>query len=299
MSTVRTTHPAMARLLPMLSALLLVMVSPLLTGCLERSTSVGDRYSGTIVVTTTPDNPNGQPRIDLPESMMSQVSLTDFRADADNSTEVVPSSPSTPDSTPATPTEDSDSPGADDRITRVGTRVSFADLTSGQLSQLGDIVADAFDDTTVTIDLTANRSDEVVRFRGSADLTELVAGRDQVQMTITFDGPVTATNGQQSGDSSVTWSPESGKPADFTADATYADPATAAVSSWSWFVALLCLVVVGIIVWIAYRNRDRAPRPGRPTTAGTPTGSATKGTPSTTGTTSGAAKGSAPGSRTP
>ncbi|MFC9980748.1 LppM family (lipo)protein [Gordonia sp. NPDC127522] len=286
MSTVRSSNPVPGapgsrrarRLLPSAVAVALVALSPLMAGCLERSTTVGDRYSGSVVVATTPDNPRGTPQFDLPESMMGQVSVTDYKQVPDR-----PDAPSSPGAGPEntaespSPSESAgtdeagadENPDEDDPATRVGTRASFSDLTAGQFAQLGDIVADAYGDTSLTMDLTAKRSGEVVRFRGDADLTELVPDRDYVQLTVTFGGPVTATNGEQVGESTVTWTPAPGEPSDFSADATYPDPATAAVSSWSWFVALLCVVVVLVIVRIAYSKRYRGPRPGRPAAAKT------------------------------
>lgn len=254
MFTVRSTSRWSAILL----VLSLVAVTPLLGGCLERSTTVGDRFSGTVIVATSPDNPRGSPHLDVPESMMSRITLTDYST--------VPESESaSPDGDSAEGnTEDGGEPAAEDEIPYVGTRAVFTDLTSGQFGQLGDIVAAAFGDSAMSMDLTAKRSDDVVRFRGNADLSDLTAGRDLVELTVVFGGPVTATNGEQIGERTVHWSPESGKPADFSADATYPDPATAAVSSWSWFFALLCLVVVALVVRLAFANRDRSPRPGRP-----------------------------------
>ncbi|MDY6811195.1 LppM family (lipo)protein [Gordonia mangrovi] len=285
MITVRSTSRWSAILL----LLSLVAVTPLLGGCLERSTTVGDRFSGTVIVATAPDNPRGTPQLDVPESMASRITLTDYST--------------VPESESATPDEDSAggssadggdpaAEGTDEQIPYVGTRAVFTDLTSGQFGQLGDIVAAAFGDSAMSMDLTAKRSDDVVRFRGNADLSDLTAGRDLVELTVVFGGPVTATNGEQIGERTVHWSPESGKPADFSADATYPDPATAAVSSWSWFVALLCLVVVALVVRLAFANRDRSPRPGRPrrnrktgggSTAPTPTSQSTSDADSSAG----------------
>ncbi len=242
------------------SALLLIvailLTTPLMSGCLQRSTSVGDRYSGTIIVATSPDNPRGAPKLDVPESMARSVALTEYRAGPDG-TEQANSSAApqsgAPGSTPAA-----------DQTARVGTRATFYDLTAGQFGQLGDIVSSAFGDSSMSMDLSAKRSGDLVRFRGSADLSDLVPNRDYLQFTVTFNGPIKATNGDQTGDNTVTWTPEPRKPSDFTAEADYPDPATAALGSWSWLLAILCLIVVGIVARLAYLNRDRSPRPGRP-----------------------------------
>ncbi|MEE3852435.1 DUF3153 domain-containing protein [Gordonia sp. LSe1-13] len=229
----------------------LVVATPALSGCLERSTTVGDRFSGTVIVATSPDNPRGVPQLDVPESMASRVTMSEYST--------------VPDPEEDEPEDESSAEdGQEPEPPYLGTRAVFTDLTSGQFGQLGDIVAAAYGDAAMSMDLSAQRSGDVVRFRGNADLTNLTAGRDLVELTIVFGGPVTATNGEQVGERTVRWSPQAGEPADFSADSTYPDPATAAVSSWSWFLALICLVVVLLVARLAFANRDRSPRPGRP-----------------------------------
>ncbi|MEO9327585.1 LppM family (lipo)protein [Gordonia aurantiaca] len=258
MSSVRSSNPELdaptpggtrgrsRRLTPLALALVTLLLSPLTAGCLERSTTVGDRYSGSVIVATSPDNPKGAPQLDIPESMLGQVSVTNYKeAPEDEGSD--------------------DKNDKDEAVSRVGTRASFSDLTAGQFGQLGDIISDAYGETSLSMDLNAKRSGEVVRFRGNADLSELnPRQQDYVQLTVTFAGPVTATNGDQVGESTVTWTPQPGEPSDFSADATYPDPATAAVSSWSWFLAIVCLLVVAVIVRMAYKMRYKGPRPGRP-----------------------------------
>lgn len=250
----RPVTPRRNRVSTLLMAVLLIGAAPLMAGCLERSTTVGDRFSGTVIVATTPDNPQGRPTFDIPASMASSVSVTDYREGPQP--EGGGTQPSTPEGV-----EDKDA-------TRIGSRVTFNNLTAGQFSQFGDIVASAFGDSAMTMDLSAKRSGEVVRFRGSADLTGLVANRDYLKLTVSFAGPVTATNGDQISDTSVTWTPEPAKPSDFTADATYPDPATAAFGSWSWVLAIICAVVVLLVIRLAYLARDRGDRPGRPKSSG-------------------------------
>ncbi|GAA1482881.1 hypothetical protein GCM10009624_33210 [Gordonia sinesedis] len=247
------------RSLPMLLVGLLIC-APLLTGCLERSTTVGDRYSGYVIVATSPDNPRGEPTMDVPESMSSSMTVTEYREGPGGPSDGAPA-PGPSASESATPGAGT---GANQPVTRVGTRASFTNLTAGQFSQLGDIVAGAFGDSAMTMDLSAKRSGDVVRFRGSTDLSELTPNRDYVKLGVAFAGPITATNGEQTSDSSVAWTPEPGKPADFSADASYADPSTAAFGSWTWFTVLLCAIAVLIVVRLAWAKRDRSARPGRP-----------------------------------
>ncbi len=240
-------HRSRRRLTPLAVLLAALLLSPLTAGCLERSTTVGDRYSGNVIVATLPGQPaayRGHAGIDARPGLGDGIQGEPGRRERDDK---------------------SGDEKNEEKVTRVGTRASFTDLTAGQFGQLGDIVADAYGETSLTMDLTAKRSGEVVRFRGDTDLSELVPNRDHVQLTVTFGGPVTATNGEQVGESTVTWTPKPGEPSDLSADATYPDPATAAVSSWSWFLAIVCLLVVAVIARMAYRMRYKGPRPGRPT----------------------------------
>ncbi|MFT4044782.1 MAG: DUF3153 domain-containing protein [Gordonia sp. (in: high G+C Gram-positive bacteria)] len=247
-----------------LSTVGLLLLTPLLSGCLTRSTTVGDRYSGTAIVASSTDNPRGAPKLDIPDSMTSHVSLSDYRSGAATGSGASPAAPS-PTASPA-PTPDAGGQGS----TQEGTRATFSDLTAGQLNQLGEIIANSFGDSAMTMNLTATRSGDVVRMRGTADLSSLIAGRDYVKLTLGFAGPITATNGQQDSDTSVTWIPDAGKAADFTADAAYADPATAAFPGWTWLMAILCALAVLATLILAYLTRDQSPRPGRPR-ANTPT----------------------------
>lgn len=247
MSIVRPPIPRLS--LPRASAsvlaVMLLLAAPLMSSCLQRSTTVGDRFAGSVIVATSPDNPRGAPKFDIPESMAGNIAVSAFQ------------------DKPASPT--SSAPGDDnDNATRVGSRATFSNLTAGQLGQLGDIVANAFGDTEVSMELDGKRSGGVVRFRGTADLNGLIAGRDYVKLTMSFAGPITATNGDQNTDTSVSWTPEPGKPADFTAEATYPDPSTAAFGGWTWLMVLICTAVVLVVIRLAYVSRYRGPRPGRP-----------------------------------
>lgn len=213
----------------------------LVSGCMTRSTTVGDRFSGEIIVATSPDNPRGAPRLDVPQSMASLVTVNEYTETADKGASKSGSEP-----------------------TRIGSRASYSNLTAGQFSQLGDIVAGAFDSAGMSMDVTGKRSGDIVRLRGTADLSELVNNRDYIRFTTTFAGPIVATNGEQTGEQTVSWTLPAGKSATLNADSDYADPATAAVSSWSWLLAFLCLAVVVIVARFALSNRDRSPRPGAP-----------------------------------
>ncbi|WP_161927488.1 LppM family (lipo)protein [Gordonia crocea] len=247
--------PPPSRLLAVIGAALLLV--PMLAGCLTRSETVGDRFSGEIIVATAGDNPRGVPRLDIPQSMSSQISLSDFTGTISPDGTV---SAQSPESSPTPEPQPQRGP------TKMGTRAVYSSLTAGQFSQLGDIIAAAFSGTNAAMDLTTVRSGNAVRMTGTADFTDLVEGRDVVYFSVTFNGEIGGTNGINARDDTAAWVIPAGKSSDLNADARYPDPASAAVPSWSIFVTVLCLATVGFVAWYARRERkaDTTPRPGAP-----------------------------------
>nr|WP_249361926.1 DUF3153 domain-containing protein [Gordonia araii] len=233
-----------------------LVLIPLLSGCLTRSVTVGDRFSGEIIVATTPENPTGPPRLDIPQSMSAHISISDFTGTISNDGTVTMQREDAPDAQPA----------PQRGPTKVGTRAVYTSLTAGQFSQLGDIVAASFTGANAAMDISTKRTGDAVRLTGTADLTDLVEGRDTVFFSVTFAGEVGGTNGTQTSDDSVSWVVPAGKTSDLSADARYPDPASAALPSWSLFVAVCCLLAVGLVVWYARREHraDTTPRPGAP-----------------------------------
>lgn len=234
-------RPAGLVRLPVLALAALLALVPMLSGCLTRSENVGDQFSGVVLVVATPGTGPTAPTFDVPASLTSSVSVTEFPDTAAG----------------AEAAEDGPLAG------KTGSRMRFTDLSIGQFSQLGDIIASALD-SGATVDISATRSGDIVRMRGGANLGQLPAQNYFVSLTVEFDGPIVATNGQQGGEESVTWTPEAGQNSEFIADSEYADPATAAVPSWTAFVVVMSLLIVLVIAWLAYVTRDRSPRPGRP-----------------------------------
>lgn len=225
-------------------AVVVLAALPLLSGCMTRSENVGDQFSGFVVVAATPDA-GPAPAFDVPASLASSVSVADFPGE---------------EATPGSPSRAPDEPETETSLTgKVGARLAYTDLTAGQFSQLGDIVSSALD-AGATVDMSATRSGDIVRMRGGAALDGLSPKTYYVSITVDFAGPVVATNGHSIGDNSVTWAPEPGQNAQFNADVEYADPATAAVPSWTWFMVLVSLAIVAVVAGAAYRFRDRTPR---------------------------------------
>ncbi|MFZ2512493.1 MAG: hypothetical protein WAW85_15550 [Gordonia sp. (in: high G+C Gram-positive bacteria)] len=224
---------------PVLACVALLALIPLLSGCLTRSSTVGDQFSGFIVVAASPNVGPAAPTFDVPASIAGSVSVTPYPGDA---------------------AVERPSGGNPNAITgKVGSQLTFTNLTTGQFSQLGDIISSALD-AGATITLGATRRGEIVRVRGTATLTGLTPQTYYVSITVEFGGTVVATNGTTAGESAVTWIPEPGQSDEFNADAKYADPATAAMPGWTTFLALLCLGIVALVGAIAYRFRDRSAR---------------------------------------
>lgn len=238
---------------------LAALLVPLLSGCMQRSTTVGDRFSGTVLVATTPDNPRGAPQFDVPASMSGEITVSEFDGtdDAGDGTDSDADESDNPDAGAA---DEAEAVATADG--KIGTRISFRQLTLGQFNQLGDIIASAFGGSAISMDMSAKRIGDVVRFRGSADLVDLAPDQDYLDLTVTFGGPVIATNGAQLTDNSVEWVLPAGETSELSADTEYADPATAAIWSWSWFMGIICVLAVAMVIGLAYRSRDRSPRPG-------------------------------------
>ncbi|MFT3662023.1 MAG: hypothetical protein QM809_11655 [Gordonia sp. (in: high G+C Gram-positive bacteria)] len=233
-----------ARRLPVLAVVALLTLVPLLGGCMTRSEHVGDQYSGYIIVAATSASSPTRPTFDVPNSMLGSIGITDFSAEKGAA---------------------ADSPSAG----KVGSQLTYSNLSAGQFAQLGDIVSTALGHGA-TVDLSATRSGSIVRLRGGASLTELSPRNDYLSITVDFGGPVVATNGERAGENSINWTPEPGQNADFNADAEYPDPATAALPSWTWLMVLSCLAVSGLVAAAAYRSRDRTPRYVDPERANAP-----------------------------
>lgn len=215
------------------SLVLLVLVllcGPALAACSDTPTEFGDRLWGAMVLAEKDVGQEKGPQIIVPQSLESVVSATEFKRDG-----------------------------------LIGTRATFTEATLGQFAQLGELVDDAYPDTSVTMDLSAQRRGDVVAFRGTADLQGLAPGRDYVEFSVQFAGPISATNGQQDGDDAVSWKPEIGKASPMTAEARYEEPGTAAFTGWTGLMAGIALAVTVIVVALAWVNRDQSPRPGAPT----------------------------------
>ena len=223
--------PGVARRRSMIGAFVAVLVivgSMTLSGCGNSQHLVGDRLWGEFILATKDTGDTKGPQVSIPESMSSNMVDQQYRADG-----------------------------------RIGTRVTFDQLTLGQFDQIGDIIGEAYPNSSVDMNIRATRNGSVVRMRGVADFTPLTPD-DYVEMTVRFAGPVSATNGVQTSNEGVTWKPTPGQPAVMTAEADYPDPSTADFGKWTLVITGISLIVVALVIFMAWWFRDRSPRVGKP-----------------------------------
>ena len=246
--------------------LVLLAATSLLSGCLTKSTTVSDQFAGTVIVAAPPTQTDDAPNFNVPQSMRSNITRTTYPA---------------PGRSPE-PAPDDDSGDTPTPAGKVGSQLTFNDLSAGQFAQLGDVIAEAIGGNA-TVKLKADRSGDKVRVRGDASLLGFQADQLYVSITVTFAGEVIATSGEQTGTSTVKWVLAAGQNTVLSADAEYPDPATAAVPSWTWFMIAICIAVAAVVAWLAYQSRDNSPRPGAPQPSAAQPSGAQPGTPKSHG----------------
>ena len=139
----------------------------------------------------------------------------------------------------------------------VGSELIFSDLSFAdfrQLAQTSSDVPGSFD-----VRLVRNGSD--VTLTGRADLRN-IGGDAQIRISVTFPSSVNSTNGDQTSNRSVTWTPTAGQLSTFRAETSYTDPNTRSFAGWAGFViggSVAAAVVVGALAWF---SRNRSPKPG-------------------------------------
>ena len=110
------------------------------------------------------------------------------------------------------------------------------------------------------VNLSLRRSGNVVVLEGRADLTSVTDPDADVQLTITFPGVVTSTNGDRVDSNAASWKLKPGVVSTMTAQARYTDPNTRSFTGagiWLGVAALAAAGVVGVLAWL---SRDRSER---------------------------------------
>ncbi len=198
-------------------------VGLMVTGCVRiqvgLAVSATDLVSGDVVAAAQPNpaSPQG-PKLTVPKEMADQASTKPYSANG-----------------------------------YVGTELSFNNLTFKQLAAL----ISAGTDQNSHFKLTFTRTQDLVNFGGSADLTQLTQGA-QVQLKVTLPGNVLSTDGDNNA-GTVTWNLPAGQVSTFNATAQYVNGGF--IRPWTYWAqvlggagVLIAVLVALLALWARRRN---------------------------------------------
>ena len=210
-------------------ALLLLLVIPVLAGCLRVKASItispDDLVSGDIVAAAKPRNDkDAGPQLDPNLAFSQKVAVSKY-----------------------------------DRDGYVGSQAVFSDLTFAELPELARMNPDA-----QGVNLSLRRAGDLVILEGRADLTSLTDPDADVELTVAFPGAVTSTNGDRADPDTVQWKLKPGVVSLLTAQARYTDPSTRSFRGAALWLALSSIVVAAVVGLLAWYGRDRSPRVTQP-----------------------------------
>ena len=208
-----------------LTALLLLIVAPLFTGCLRVQASINvstdDQVSGDIIAAVKPRNPTDKgPRFDENIPFSQKISVSDYDADG-----------------------------------YVGSQASFSGLTFAEVPQLANLSRDA-----TGVDISLRRAGNLVILEGRVDLTTVSDPDAEVKFSATFPGEVTSTNGDRVDTGTVEWKLKPGVVSNLSAQAQFTDPSTRSFTAAGIWLGLAGLLVSGLIGYLAWRDRDQSLR---------------------------------------
>jgi hypothetical protein len=141
----------------------------------------------------------------------------------------------------------------------VGSQANFSDLTFAELPQLANMYSDA-----AGVNLSLRRAGDLVILEGRVDLTSLDDPEADVELSVSFPGEVTSTNGERISDDTVEWLLKPGVVSTMSAQARYTDPSTRSFTKAGIRLSLVALVVGGLIALLAWNERDRSARLTQP-----------------------------------
>lgn len=219
----RARRPRRLRLIAL--AVLLLIVSPLAVGCLRVQASItvspDDKVSGQILAAAKPrDDQDTGPQFDENLPFAQKVAISSYK-----------------------------------QAGYVGSEAVFSDLSFAELPQLANMSADA-----AGVDLSLRRAGNLVLLEGRVDLTSLSDPEAEVELTVSFPGEVTSTNGDRISTDTVRWKLKPGVVNTMNAQARYTDPATRAFRGGAWVVGIAALLAAGLVGVLAWLARDRSPR---------------------------------------
>ena len=229
MPALTTTTP---RRLRSAAVVALLLLAPLLTGCLRAQLTMGvaadDQVSGLLVLAVPAGAP--VPTITAPPSLVPAVSVAPY-----------------------------------DQGGFVGSQVTFTSLSFGQLQQLStSLTSDAAGNYTLVL----RRSGDIVSLDGAVDLTNVTQDNADISVRINFPDRVNTTNGTADGVGGVAWSLadgtiKRGQRNLLQATVGYADPNSRTFRQWTIVLGGVTLGAVLLVAVLAVAARDRSPRPGR------------------------------------
>jgi hypothetical protein len=202
--------------------LLLLFLTPVLTGCLRVHASItvsrDDKVSGQIIAAVKPrDDKDKGPQFNANLGFSQKVSVSSYRADG-----------------------------------YVGSQARFTDLTLAELPQLANLSREASG-----VDISLRRAGELVILEGRVDLTTVTDPESDVKFSAQFPGEVTSTNGDRIDTSLVEWKLKPGVVNTMSAQSRFTDPSTRSFTAAALWLGLAACLVAGIIAALAWRDHDR------------------------------------------
>jgi Protein of unknown function (DUF3153) len=206
--------------------MVLLVVAPLAIGCVRVRASItvspDDLVSGQIIAAAKPrDGDDRGPQLSNNLPFAHKVAVSDYEADG-----------------------------------YVGSEAVFSNLSFAEFPQLANMNRDA-----AGVDLSFRRAGNLVILEGRVDLTSLSDAEAEVELTVSFPGEVTSTNGDRIDSDVVEWKLRPGIVNTMSAQARYTDPSTRSFTGGALVLGISSLVVaiaIGVLAWVA---RDRSPRP--------------------------------------
>lgn len=209
--------------------MLLIALGGLLAGCLRvqaaLAVSARDTVAGEVVVATVPTGETDRgPALKAPGGLQDRIRVTPYDQDGYR-----------------------------------GSRLYFSDLAFAELAALP-----ALSDTAANkVAIELHRAGDHVVLAGHVDLTRLSPEGADVQLKISFPGPVLSTDGTDD-NGTVSWRFSAGQVGQFNATVAYPDPVGPSTTTWALLlggaVALAALLAVLLSLAAHTRRPSRARR---------------------------------------
>lgn len=204
---------------------LLLIMAPLAVGCVRIRASLtvspDDQVSGQIIAAAKPRNGDDKgPQLSNDVPFSQKVAISDYSRDG-----------------------------------YVGSEAVFSNLTFAELPQLANMNREA-----AGVDLSLRRAGDLVILEGRVDLTSLSDSEADVQLTVSFPGEITSTNGDRIDSDVVQWTLKPGIVNTMSAQARVTDPSTRSFTGGALVLGIAALLVAGVTGTVAWLARDRSPR---------------------------------------